>query len=56
MHRVEIRAAPDNYKSRAIAERLGFLQEGVLREAQFRNGCWYDLVMYSMLHDEWEAR
>jgi ribosomal-protein-serine acetyltransferase len=56
MHRVEIRAAPDNYKSRAIAIRLGFAEEGVAREAQLRNGCWYDLVMYSMLRDEWMAR
>jgi ribosomal-protein-serine acetyltransferase len=56
MHRIEIRVAPGNYKSRAIPERLGFIQEGVLREAQLRNGCWYDLVMYSMLRDEWEAR
>jgi ribosomal-protein-serine acetyltransferase len=56
MHRIEIRADPANDKSRRIPERLGFVQEGVAREAQYRNGSWHDLVVYSLLRDEWNAR
>ena len=46
MERVELRAVVDNYKSRVVAERLGFREEGVLRHAQLRHGCYDDLVIY----------
>ncbi len=52
MHRVEIRAATDNRRSRAIPEHLGFVQEGVLREAAWLNGRFIDLVVYAKLRDE----
>ncbi len=53
LHRVELDAAPDNLKSRAIAERLGFRQEGTLREVGWRYDYYGDLVVYSMLAREW---
>lgn len=55
LHRVTIRAAPDNTRSRAIPERLGFTQEGVMREAG-RTGVGYvDLVVYGLLDREWSG-
>jgi ribosomal-protein-serine acetyltransferase len=53
MNRVEIRAAPGNTKSRAIPERLGFVQEGTLRQAERLYERYVDLVVYSMLEREW---
>lgn len=55
LHRVEIRVAPENHRSRAIPERLGFRAEGVLREAGRYGGRWGDLVVYAILDREWEA-
>jgi ribosomal-protein-serine acetyltransferase len=56
LNRVEIRAAADNARSRALAERLGFREEGLLREA-FRIGERYDDdVVYAVLASEWDAR
>ena len=50
---MEISAAPENTKSRAIPERLGFTQEGVLRHWTWHVDHFQDLVIYSVLADEW---
>lgn len=54
LNRVGIEVAPNNPRSRALAERLGFREEGVLREAErFADDDYRDLVLYSMLASEW---
>jgi ribosomal-protein-serine acetyltransferase len=55
LHRVEIRAAVDNTRSRAIPERLAFTQERVAREAEQVGGRYVDLAVYSMLAGDWLA-
>lgn len=52
-NRVEIRCAPVNSKSRAVPERLGFKEEGVLRQAEWLYDHFVDHVVYSMLRDDW---
>ena len=51
LHRVEIRAAVNNTRSRAIPERLGFNQEGVLRAAERIGKRYTDQVVYAMLNE-----
>jgi ribosomal-protein-serine acetyltransferase len=53
LHRVEIRAATGNRRSRAIPERLGFHEEGVQREAERIGERYNDLVIYGLLAREW---
>lgn len=55
LNRLEIRAAEDNFKSRAIAERLGFTFEGILREREHYNGVYRNHVLYSLLKREYRA-
>ncbi len=49
LNRVEIVVATENRRSRAIPERLGFREEGRLRQYQLVGGRYLDCVSYSML-------
>ncbi len=53
LNRVEIRAAVENQKSRAIPERLGFTEEGCIRQSEWLYDHYVDHVVYGMLADEW---
>ena len=55
LHRVEIRCATGNTRSCAIPARLGFAREGVLREAEWVNDRFYDLVVWSLLEQDYFA-
>lgn len=55
LNRIEIRCAPGNKKSCAIPERLGFTREGTSRQAEWLYDHFIDLVVYSMLADEWPS-
>lgn len=52
-NRVEIGCDVENLRSRAIPEKLGFKQEGVLRRCDWIHDHFVDIVIYSMLADEW---
>ncbi|WP_329453230.1 GNAT family N-acetyltransferase (plasmid) [Streptomyces sp. NBC_01724] len=53
LHRVSAAIGPENTASIAMAEKLGFAREGVLRDHVFTNGAWRDSVLYSVLAHEW---
>jgi ribosomal-protein-serine acetyltransferase len=53
--RMELRTATDNVRSRALAERLGFVQEGVQRAAQAFSDRRADMTVYAVLAREWRS-
>jgi ribosomal-protein-serine acetyltransferase len=55
LNRVEIRASVNNGRSRAIPERLGFTEEGVLRQTERIGERFVDDVVYSILAAEWKG-
>lgn len=50
--RVEASTDITNVAEMRALEKAGFTREGVLRKAQWRNGNWHDLVVYSKLRGE----
>jgi len=51
--RITIRAEPDNERSWAVPERLGFVREGTMRHICRWNGRWVDHHLYAMLREDW---
>ena len=54
LNRIELKCGVGNYRSAAIPERLNFTKEGVLRQAEWVNGKFIDLNLYSLLKEEWK--
>lgn len=56
LNKIEIMCEPRNLRSRAVPERLQFVEEGTIREAQWLNDRFVDLVVYGMLASEWMVK
>jgi RimJ/RimL family protein N-acetyltransferase len=54
-HRVEAEIEPDNVRSARLAQRLGFQQEGLLRDRLFVANRPRTLQMYALLRSEWRS-
>lgn len=52
-HKIKTRVAESNEKSTRVWEKLGFQQEGTLREHFFLDGEYRDMKLYGLLEDEW---
>lgn len=53
LEKVEIHVAEHNLKSRHIPERLGFVKEGHIRQAEWLYDHYVDHVVYGLLANEW---
>ena len=53
LNRVEILCASRNYRSRGVAQRLHFQQEGVLRDFHYQHDQFVDMLLFSMLRRDW---
>lgn len=54
LRRIECRAYEYNYLSVNTLRRNGFTQEGVLRKAAFKDGRYWDIIIFGILGDEIE--
>jgi len=53
LNKVEIRVAEANEKSRVIPERLSFVKEGSIRQAEWLYDHYVNHVVYGMIKEEW---
>jgi RimJ/RimL family protein N-acetyltransferase len=56
LHRAQWRCRADNTRSSAVAERLGMVREGVLREHWPYEGTRYDKEIWAILARDWVTR
>jgi ribosomal-protein-serine acetyltransferase len=54
LHRIEILVAGGNRKSRAVPQRLGFTNEGTLRQSLLMYGQYLDVELFALLKNDWE--
>lgn len=54
VHRVQSDTAVDNHREQAVLRRLGLVEEGRVRGAEYRNGAYHDHLLFSILRPEWE--
>ncbi|MEO7201967.1 MAG: GNAT family protein [Candidatus Tumulicola sp.] len=49
VHRIQAYTDINNVAEQHVLEKVGFTREGVIRSAQWREGCWHDQILYSIL-------
>lgn len=54
LNRIYIHCAAENKKSRAVPERLGFVQEGTLQDGTLLYGAFHDLIVYGLVKRRWK--
>lgn len=56
LNRVELEAEVENWRSRAVADRLGFTLEGIRRQGWLNGADLVDLSVYALLSVDWAHR
>lgn len=56
LHRIMANYRPENARSRALLERLGFVEEGFARAYLYIDGAWRDHVLTSLVNPAYEDR
>lgn len=55
LHRIQLEVYGHNHRALRVYEKVGFVVEGVRREARLRDGEWVDDVLMAILDHEWAA-
>ncbi|WP_261809929.1 GNAT family N-acetyltransferase [Levilactobacillus humaensis] len=56
LHKVTLNVNANNFPAIHAYAAVGFVREGINREAVFQDGQWVDLYQYGILVDEWRQR
>ena len=55
LNRIQLHVCAENMPAIKIYKRVGFIKEGVLRQAMFRNGNYVDFWVMGILRNDWLA-
>ncbi len=53
LYRIALRVYTFNERAIRSYQKLGFVEEGRLRQAMFRHGAWHDVILMAILADEY---
>ncbi len=53
LNRIEARFVTGNSGSERVLQKVGMTREGLLRQQEFARGRYHDMMMYSILYEEW---
>ena len=53
LHRVELTVLPSNKRAQAVYEKCGFIYEGTKRKCVYKNGKFEDMMIYSVLKEDY---
>lgn len=56
LNRVVAKVMKENIGSIKVLHKLGFVNEGILRESLYKNGQYNDLVLFSILKSEYNSK
>lgn len=54
LNRIQLRVYETNPRAIRVYEKVGFVHEGRLRQAQYKHGAYLDVLVMSVLRSEWE--
>ena len=54
LHRIEAGILDFNIRSLKLAHKMGFQDEGVMRQKVFKNNAYHDEIILGLLKEEWE--
>lgn len=52
-HRLSLKVFSLNSRAQHVYEKLGFIEEGRVRQCLFREGKWFDMIHMGLLHEEY---
>lgn len=52
LHRIYFGTHVENIAMQRLGDKLGFIKEGLKKDAQFKNGKYNDMVIYAIINDE----
>jgi RimJ/RimL family protein N-acetyltransferase len=52
--RIQTHTDVRNLASKRVLEKTGFKKEGIVRKSLFARGEWRDMILYSILREEWK--
>lgn len=55
LNRISLTVLAHNERAIRMYEAIGFMREGLLRQAQYKDGRYMDLVCYALLRDEYKG-